>query len=113
MRHADPRQDQEPGVVSDEANVSASCFRAPADVAIAAAQVAWRRTPCQTRNRPALRPYQIFQMLSNRLLVSQVMMMLHQTVEQRFIGRPSHLLQIEGPQLPQHAGDRSRVDEYG
>src|SRR3954453_1693553 len=102
MRYADPRQDQEPGVVSDEANVPASSFRAPADIAITAAQMAWRRTPCHTCDRPALRPHQIFQVLSNRLLVGQVMMMLHQTVEQRFINRSSDLLQFDGPQFPQH-----------
>src|SRR5664279_1667141 len=35
----DPRQDQEPGVVSDEADIATSRFRAPADVAVAATQV--------------------------------------------------------------------------
>src|SRR5687767_13687221 len=99
MWHADPRQDQKACVVGDEAYVAAPCFRAPTDIAIAAAQMARCRTPCRACDRPALGPHQIFQVLSNRLFVSQVMMMLHQTVEQWFISRSSHRLQIDGPQF--------------
>ena len=47
-------------------------FRAPADEAVAAAQMARRRTPRHAGDRSPLRPHQILQMLAHRLLVAQV-----------------------------------------
>jgi hypothetical protein len=57
---ADPGQNQKTSIVGDEANVVPPRFRTPADVAIPAAEVARRRTPRHTRNRPAVRPGQVF-----------------------------------------------------
>ena len=101
MRRPHPRQDQEPCVVGDQADVPLPRVHAPADIAVAAAQMARRRTPCQARDRPPLRPYQILQMLANRLLVTEVMMLLHQAVEQRLVARSPDLLQFNGPQFVQ------------
>src|SRR5438874_3967501 len=91
VRDLHPRQNQKPRVVCDEANVAPPSFRTPADVAVAAAEMAWRRTPRQTRDRPAVSPHDIFQMLAHRLLIAQIVMVLDEAVEQRLFRRPSYL----------------------
>ena len=91
MRDLNPRQNQKPCVVCDEANVAPPRFRTPADIAIAAAEMARRRTPRQARDRPTLRPHDILQMLAYRLFISQIVMVFDETVEQRLFRRPSDL----------------------
>ncbi len=86
--------------------------RAPADIAIAAAQVARRRTPGQTGDGASLSPSQIFEVLPHGLFVFQIMMLLHQTVEQGLVARSPHLLQLDGLEFLEGAGDRRRVDEH-
>src|SRR3984893_18460010 len=51
-------------------------------------------------------------MLPNWLFVLQVMMLLHQTVEQRLVAGSSHLLQLDGLELFERSGDRRHVDEH-
>src|SRR5579863_1667362 len=101
MRHSDPRQNQEARVVGHEADVAPPRFGAPSYITVAAAQMAWRRTPGHTRDGPALRPHQILQVLADRLFVTEIMMLLHQAVEQRFVRRFSDLLQLERPNVSQ------------
>src|SRR6201981_3639957 len=92
MGHADPGQNKKACIVREKADVAAACFRAPADVAVAAPQVPRRRTPRDTSNRTTFRPGQEFEMLPNWLFIAQVVMLFHQTVEQRLIRRSPHLL---------------------
>ena len=100
MRNADPGQNQKARVVGDEADVAPPRFRAPADIAVAAAQMARRRTPRQAGDRTALRPDQILQVLPDRLFIAEVMMLLHQAVEQRLVGRSPHLLELDRAAVP-------------
>jgi hypothetical protein len=39
-------------------------------------------------------------------------MLLHQTVEQGFVARSPNLLQLDGPELLESAGDRRGVDQH-
>src|SRR5580692_7673273 len=112
MRNANPGQNQKPSVIGDEADVAAPRFRAPADVAVPAAQMTRRGTPRQARDRTALRPGQILQVLPNWLFVLQVMMLLHQTVEQWLVARSPHLLQLDWLEFLECTGDRRRVDQH-
>src|SRR5215471_572612 len=105
MRDPDPGQDQKARVVDDEADVASPCFRTPADIAVAATQVARSRTPRQASNRTALRPTNVLQMLADRLFIAEVMVMLHQAVEQRLISGASHLLDRDRPQVLQYSFD--------
>jgi hypothetical protein len=41
------------------------------------------------------------------------MILLHQAVEQRLVGRSPHLLQFDGLEGLEGTGDRSRIDEHG
>src|ERR1017187_10324058 len=93
--HPYPRQDQESRIVSDEADVAPPRFGVPADVKVAAAQMSRRRGPCQAGGWPTLGPYQVLQVLSHRLLVAEIMMLLHQAVEQRLLGGASNLLELQ------------------
>src|SRR6185437_4650392 len=75
------------------------------------------RTPRQTCDGSGLAflktPDEILQVLTYRLFVSQVMIMLHQTVEQRLVGGSPYLLQFDGLKLAQRSGDGRRVDQHG
>src|SRR5579864_3871335 len=78
-----PRQNQESRVVSEEADITTALFGAPANVAVATAQMTRSRAPSQAGNRPPLPPHQVLQVFSHRLLIAEVMMFLQQTVPQR------------------------------
>src|SRR5580698_8866941 len=101
MFYPHPRQNKESRVVSEETNVPPTRLTAPADVAIATANVARRRRPCQAGDRPALRPYEVFQVFADRLFVAQVMMFFHQAIEQRLVRGTPHLLKLQWLQVPQ------------
>src|SRR3954466_569533 len=91
VRNLHPRQNQKTRVVCDTPNVAPPRSRTPTDVAVAAAEMAWRRAPRQTRDRPAVSPHDILQMLAHRLLISQIVMVLDEAVEKRVFRRPSYL----------------------
>src|SRR5436305_7226457 len=78
VRDPHPRQYQKTRIVCDTANVAPPRLRTPTDVAVAAAEMTWRRTRRQTRDRPgtqrAPRPHDILQMLADRLLIAQIVM---------------------------------------
>src|SRR5437899_896008 len=99
--HSYPRQDQESRVVREEADVATSRFGAPADVNVAAAQMTWSRGPCQASDRPPLRPHQVLQVFSHRLLVAEIMMLLHQAVKQRLFRSAPNLLELQRLQAAQ------------
>ena len=75
----------------------------PADVTVARADMSRRAGPRHARNRPALRPHQILQVLAHRLFVAQVVMLLHQAVEQRLIRAAPHLHELQRLDLAQTA----------
>src|ERR1700692_1026699 len=110
MRHLNPGQNQKPRVVSNEADVAPPRFRRPAYVAVAAAQMPGRRTPGHTCDGSSLRPYQIFHLFAHWLLVTEIVMMLDETVEQRFIGCSSDLLKRDRTDVGGCTGQRRRVD---
>ena len=94
MFDPDPRQNEKAGVVGDEADIAAPRFGAPADITVATAQVPRRRGPGQAGDRPPLRPHQILQVFSHRLLIAEIMVLLKQAVEQRLFGSAPHLLEL-------------------
>src|SRR5215510_13909721 len=98
MRHCNPGQNQESSVIGDEANIAPPRFGAPADVAVTAAQMARGRTPRHTRYRTSLCPTNILQVLADRLLIAEVVILLHQAVEQRLIRGASHRLDLNRAQ---------------
>src|ERR1017187_3993672 len=110
MRHPDPGQNQEPCVVSHEADVAPPRLCRPAYVAIAAAQMTRRRTPCHAGDGSSLRPHQILQMLPHRLLVSEIIMMFDETVEQGFVACSSDLFQCDRTDVSESAVERRGVD---
>src|ERR1017187_845150 len=111
MRHPDPGQNQEPCVVSHEADVAPPRLCRPAYVAIAAAQMTRRRTPCHAGDGSSLRPHQILQVLSHWLLVTEIVMMLDEAVEQRFVGCSSDLLKRDRTDVDKCTRQRRHVDQ--
>src|SRR5260370_36312617 len=104
MRNTDPGQDQESRVVRDEADVASSRLPAPADIAVATADVARRRRPCHAADRPTLRPYHVLQVLAHWLFVAQIVILLHQAIGPRLMGAASYLLELDGLEISQSAG---------
>src|SRR5215471_19330013 len=96
MRDLHPGQDQKAGVIGNEADVPTARVRAPADVAVTAAQMPRGRTPRQTRYRTTLRPTDILQVLAHGLFITKVVILLHQAIEQRLIGGAPHWLDLNG-----------------
>ena len=96
-----PRQNQKATVVGEKTDIAAPGFGRPAKEAIAAAQVTGRRTPRQAGDRTPLPPHHVLQVFAYGLLVAKVMMVLDQTVEERFIARAPDLLKVQGPKLAQ------------
>jgi len=47
-----------------------------------------------------------------RLFVTKIMMLFHQTVEQRFVGRFSDLLQRDRADIGERTVERRRVDQH-
>src|ERR1051326_2949575 len=109
MWDPDPGQNQKTCVVCDKADVPPPCFRAPADIAVTTAQMSRCRTPRQTRYRATLRPTNILQVLAHRLFIAEVMILLHQAIEQRLIGSASYLLELNRSQVLQFSFDLGLV----
>src|SRR3974390_1521288 len=99
MRYLYPGQNQKTRVVGQEAQVAPPRCRAPANKPIPAAEMTRRRTPRQTSNRPRLHPRHILKMFAHRLLISEVVMLFHQAVEQRFFRRAPNFVDVDGLEL--------------
>src|SRR5580704_15905257 len=89
MFHLDPGQNQVTRVISKKANITPPRCRTPADVAIARSQMPRGTRPGEAGNRSRSSPDQILQLLPDRLLIAQIMMLLQQTVKQRPNSRSS------------------------
>src|ERR1051325_1995269 len=109
MRNPDPGRDQKTRVVGDEADVAPPCLRAPADIAVTAAQMSRCRTPRQTRYRTTLRPTNILQVFAHRLFIAEVVVLLHQAIEQRLIGSASYRLDLNRAEVLQFSFDLGLV----
>ena len=58
------------------------------------------------------RPHQILQVFAHRLFIAKIVMLLHQAVEQRLVGRLSDLLQRDRADVGERAVERRRVDQH-
>ena len=101
--HLHPRQNQETGVVGDQVQVAPAHFNRPADEAVPRGQVPWSRRPGQRREGIGSGEHQVFQMFSDRLGVTQVVVDFHQLAKERFFGRAPHLPDLQRTQFAQAA----------
>src|SRR5580700_1923695 len=112
-----PWQDQKTRIVSNKADVPPPCFRAPSYISVPTAKVARGRTPRHTGDGSGLAfiesPGQILQVLAHGLFIAQVMIMLHEAVEQRLVGGSPYLFELDGLDLAQRSSNGRRVDQHG
>src|ERR1035437_9784024 len=113
MRHLNPGLNPKPRVVSNEADVAPPRFRRPAYVAVAAAQMAGRRAPGHACDGSSVRPHQILQVFAHWLFVTEIVMMLDEAVEQRFVGCSSDLLKRDRTDVDECTDQRRHVDQDG
>jgi hypothetical protein len=86
MRYLNPGQDQKARIVCQQMKISLPRFGIPANEAIAACQVTRRRKPRQTGNRLTSGGNQILKTLSDSLLITEIVILLDQAVEQSSCG---------------------------
>jgi len=91
-----PGQYWKAGIVCNQTNVHFSNFRRPADMAIPATDMPGGGRPRHAGNRPSPCENQILEMFADRLGVAQVMKLVNQAVEQRFLFMPAHLAKRDG-----------------
>src|SRR5207247_10881422 len=91
----DPMRNQVSTVVGDQPNVAATALQVPADKPIARPQMPRRARPRQTCNGLAPHFHQKFQVLPDRLLVSEIVILLDQAVEQRLVRAAPHQLNLQ------------------
>ena len=82
--HPDPGRNKEAAVVGQEVPIPPARFAGPADKPIAAAQAMRSRRPGQRGHELLVTVDQVFQMLADRLGVTQIVMLLNQVVKERF-----------------------------
>src|SRR4030095_10818565 len=112
MRNFSRRKNQEARVVSNEANIPSARLGAPSYITVAAAQMTRGRTPCHTGDRASLCPHQTLQVFAYRLLIAKIVMLFHQAVEQRFVGRLSNLLQKDRTNGAEWCVELRHVDQH-
>ena len=110
MRDTNPGWNQKTGVVSEQVAILFPEFWGPADK-----MVPWPKMPCcRAKSKACQQPVSgkshVLEVLSNRLRVSQVMVLLDEAVEQLFRRTSSNLMNRDGEKLPQRLFDGAPVD---
>src|SRR6267143_5281243 len=83
MRHAHPRQDEQTGVVGEQAQMAAARWATPADPPVPGGGLPGSRAKEQTGQRSAVRGLgQVFQALAYAVAVSQIMVSLQEPLEE-------------------------------
>ena len=112
MRHPHPRQDQKARVRGQQSQMAAARRGAPADEAIADPERARGRSPREARHRAIAGDDEVFQVLADRLLIAQIVILREQAVEERLVGRPADLMEDQRAERAERLVDRRRVDEH-
>ena len=110
VRHPHPRQNQKPGTVGDPADVTHRASRSSHEPVRCPGAAA--RTPRHTRDPPPLGPDQILEVLATAL-VTQVMMLFHQTMEKRLVGRSPHEARQPAQRFQRHRQGRGLIGKAG
>ncbi|MFP4087927.1 MAG: hypothetical protein ACLFUL_14170, partial [Desulfobacteraceae bacterium] len=76
------------------------------------ANIPWGRTPCQAGNGTFTGTGNIFEMLSNRLCVTQVMVLAYKAIEDFLKGRSANLLKVDGEQIRNKAMNGRLINGY-
>jgi hypothetical protein len=84
----------------------------PANKAIAATNVAGRRTVDHTGHRPLPGKNQILQVLSHWLAISQIVILLDQTVAELLEDRPPYLADLKGQNRRKRTPERMGINEH-
>lgn len=90
MGDADEGKDKEPGIDDYLVQIGDALFSAPPQIAIPAADMTGSRTPPDTRDRPFSRESDIFQVLSYRTGIAQVVVLVDKALIETLPGSPSN-----------------------
>src|SRR5262249_59087791 len=97
-----PWQNQKPRIVGDQMDVATSRPGVPADEPVTAAYMPRCARPCQTRDHLTAYLDQVFQPLAHWMLVTKIVVLFQQAVEQRLLLALPHLLVLPPQNLPPH-----------
>ena len=112
VRDFHPRQNQKARVVCQQVHVALARFVAPCKVPVAYLQVAWRALPGQARDHLPACFHQILQVLTHRLLIAQIVILLHQAVEQLLFRSAAHLHKLKRSNARQWPAYRTIVGDH-
>jgi hypothetical protein len=91
--------------------VPAARLGAPTDEPIAEPERARGRSPREARHRAVGGDDEILQVLADRLLIAEIVMLREQTVEEAFVRRAAYLMEEEWAERPERRLDGTRVDQ--
>ena len=74
--------------------------------------MARRALPSQARNHLSARLYQILQVLAHRLLIAEIVILLHQAVEQRLFRRAPHLHKFKRSETAKRSANRTVIGDH-
>lgn len=110
MRHLNPWQNQESTLIGDQMEIVFAGGYIPPDKSIAGSDVPRGGRPHQTSDRPAMGKGYILEVLSDRLGVTQVVVLVNQTVTELFLRSPADLLEVDGKKCIDGAMDRCLIN---
>ena len=85
---------------------------APANETIPCTDIPWCGAPCQTSNGAATGKGNIFEVLSNRLCVTKIMVLTYKTIEYLLKGSSANLLKVDRKQVGNRTMNGRVIDCY-
>jgi len=85
---------------------------APANETISCANIPWGRPPCQAGNGTITGKGNIFEVLSNRLCVTKIVVLAYKAIEDFLKGSPPYLFKVDGQQIVNTTMNRRLIDGY-
>jgi hypothetical protein len=108
--HPYPIRDEEASVVSQQMNVRLPLLGRPADEPISRSQVTGSGTEGETSDRPLGGKDQVLKVLSDRMTVTEVVVVLDEAAVEPFKGGPADLLYLQRTELLDGTANRGLVD---
>ena len=111
VRHLHPRQDQKARIGGEEAQVRRRASALQPMKRSRSPSAPRGRSPREARHRAVAGDDEILQVLADRLLVAEIVMLREQAVEEAFVRRAADLMEAERAQRPERRLDGTRVDQ--
>lgn len=110
VRDLNPGQNQKSTLIGDQMEVILPGRYIPSDKSVPGSDVPWGGRPEQTGDRPAMGKGHILEVLSDRLGITQVVVLADEAVTELLLRGPADLLEVDGKQRIDGAMDRCLIN---